>query len=158
MNAQKDFDAIENFFIKYGNIREITREDDEKTNVYALFDEDKNLIYVGQAQNVESRFKEHRKKMPSACLCRYVPIKKEDINDVEFYLLSSLLPINNKSFPPKKSFFTIDEYQSFDKRFYSHRIQVLKILKERSIDPINGYYHVSDLNFASSKLDEVKDE
>ncbi len=153
-----DYNEIDIFFKQFSEIKDIFSEEFiDKSHIYALFDSNKNLIYIGKSDNAVIRFNEHKKNIADATLCRYVQVPKDKVCDIEFVLISKFLPRENKSLPPRNSYYTLDEYQKFDQKFYLHRVCVLRLLNSHNIDNINGYYHKNDLDFISSKLnDRVK--
>lgn len=66
----RDYDDIDFFFSQFSEIKEILADETiEKMHIYAIFDSQKNLLYIGKSENVESRFKEPKKKYSfGACL------------------------------------------------------------------------------------------
>jgi len=149
-----DHEGIETFFRNIAKVEEIYAEEKSQQYIYAIFDYEQNLLYIGQADNVSTRFKAHQKNMPTAYACKYISVEKGSANDIEFYLINKFLPPLNRTSPPKDSYFTLEEYQSYDTKFYSQRIRVLRIIREFDLECINGHYTKEALDFVSSKLNE----
>lgn len=152
-----DYEEINKDFSSLSPVHEmITNTSNEKGYIYAIFDDKQNLLYVGQTQSIEQRFKAHQKSIPGAHVCRYIEVNKEDMNEIEFRFISKFLPPFNKLLSQTKSYLTLDQAQSWDSRFYSLRVRVLRIIKEKKIKDLNGYYHIDDINIIVSILDEVE--
>ncbi len=151
-----DYEEINKDFSSLSHVHEmITDTNNEKGYIYAIFDDKQNLLYVGQSQSIEQRFKVHQKAIPGAHTCRYIEVNKDDMNEIEFRFISKFLPPYNKVLSQTKSYLTLDQAQSWDPRFYSLRVRALRIIKQKKIKDLNGYYHFEDIDLIASLLDEV---
>ncbi len=140
--------------VKVENFNELSREEVEnKTNIYFIIDSKDEIIYIGQAQDVKGRLRTHFKNFSQATKCVYASIDNNEANNLECFFILNYLPIENKNIPKCSQWITLDDYQSFDQRFYSNRVGVLRKIKEHNIENVNNFYHQKDLNFISSLLD-----
>jgi excinuclease UvrABC nuclease subunit len=156
--SENDYEEINKEFSNISNIQEINSNYiEEKSYVYAIFDDKNNLLYVGQTQSIEQRFKAHKKAIQGAAICRYIEVDKEKVNDTEFYFISKFLPRYNKILSQSKSYLSLDQAQSIDQRFYSLRVKILRIIREKNIKDLGGFYHVDDLDIIVSLLGEVEE-
>ena len=134
---------------------EIYFEERPKTHIYSLYDPYDKLLYIGQARNVQERFKQHCKTFSQVFLCKYFKVDCDDAFNIEFELICRFTPPLNKSLPSTKKHFTLFEYQSKDVGFHSHRVRVFVLLDELKISEVRGFYLVSDLDKVSQRLNEV---
>lgn len=131
----------------------IYRDDQEdKCYIYWLFDAFMHLLYIGQAQNVHSRFKTHLKNFSELYVCKYFKVDSEKADETEFELICKLLPKLNKNLPRNNKYCTLDDYQGKDNRFYTQRVQVYRLIEKFNIKNIREYYLISDLNIISENF------
>ena len=132
----------------------ILREEKEIGYIYGLFDTDDNLLYIGQTKSIKTRTDFHFSDKPRVEYCKYTKFPLEYLSEYEAKFILKYLPEYNRTIPPNFWFYTIDQYQKKDIRFYSRKVFVLRNLK--NIESNSGYYYVKDLEHISSLLDNYE--
>lgn len=68
-----------------------------KSGVYFLVDDTDEVVYVGQARNLDTRPFEHKDKNFSKIFA--IPCHRDDLSDSEFKYIVKYLPVYNRSLP-----------------------------------------------------------
>lgn len=145
---------IDNFFHQFGtpSIIKCNEFEEDHTFIYAIFDINEELLYIGQTVDTQNRFSTHQKKIKNAHFFSFIKVPKHRANDIEASLIIKYLPPENNSIPSNDSYFTIQDYQSLDQRFFSNKVKVLRMIQKLGISNLNGYFLKEDLQVVSIAL------
>ena len=125
-----------------------------KGYIYSLYNQNDEILYVGQTAQLDARIKAHYFDKPDVLYAKYLEVHRDELNECEAMLILKYLPRYNRTLPKNNAYWTVDAYQKRDIRFYYRRIDVLRLAV--SFSSFRGYYHVSDLEKISRLLDNLE--
>ena len=123
-----------------------------KSGIYFLVDENNEVVYIGQARNLDTRPFEHRDKEFSKIFA--IPIHRDNLSDNEFIYIVKYLPTYNKSLPRSSDYLSFSMLRSHSHSSISNE-KILEILNKKKINYLEVklpskrfafyYIHISNL-------------
>lgn len=125
----------------------------EKGYIYFLFDEDDNLLYIGQTVCLCNRIACHKKasRIPFK-KCQYFECLKSELDDLESLEIIRHNPPFNSAPPKSSEFFNLNKFKKLDPFAKGKAWQIKRIIRNKNIKNQNGYYHLTDLDIISKEL------
>lgn len=119
-------------------------EKSSETFIYALLDEDENVLYIGKTKNIYHRIGNHSYEK-SFSKWKYIKVPDEQASLVELQLYDKYSPILNSLPPQTKTHMSLDHYKN------KHKVKgkitkIRKFLRDNPVKTLGGHYPLEFLN------------
>ena len=133
----------------YENVNpyELEKKDivEELFYIYFLFNENNEIIYIGQSESLYYRIHCHLKSIKGIKKIAFFQTCKEEANNAEAYLIVKYMPIFNRSIPQNDIYISLRGFKKISSLYGIKELEVDEFMQKNGVKEINKYVKKEEL-------------